>query len=273
MALSPRPWVALVALVALVASVAPPARGWDTDAPTATLSVENGGQWGQWGDPEFCPGKGFASGFQLKRDTGGQWGHWGDPEFCPGKGFASGFQLKVEPHKGFFGDDTGLNGVRLLCGHAGQATSSEGPRGSWSRPESCPSGQRLVAFRLRVEAPRGSGTTRPPTPWPPSARGARCWRAAVAPRAPGATGASRARPAPASAASAPAWSRPSAAATTPASTTSSSTAAREPPWPPRHRLRPLGPPRSPPWATPWSPGTFTDPTDHPMEPWNRRDPP
>ncbi|NXY65515.1 VMO1 protein, partial [Callaeas wilsoni] len=55
-----------VALVALVALVAPPARGWDRDAPTATLSVENGGHWGQWGDPEFCPGRSFASGFQMK---------------------------------------------------------------------------------------------------------------------------------------------------------------------------------------------------------------
>ncbi|NWY34997.1 VMO1 protein, partial [Pheucticus melanocephalus] len=61
----------------------------------------------------------------------------------------------VEPHKGFFGDDTGLNGVRLLCDKAGEVTSSEGPRGAWSRPESCPPGQRLVSFRLRVEAPRG----------------------------------------------------------------------------------------------------------------------
>ncbi|XP_039578650.1 vitelline membrane outer layer protein 1 homolog, partial [Passer montanus] len=28
-------------------------------------------------------------------------------------------------------------------------------RGAWSRPESCPPGQRLVSFRLRVEEPRG----------------------------------------------------------------------------------------------------------------------
>uniref|UniRef100_A0A8C3MKX1 Uncharacterized protein n=1 Tax=Geospiza parvula TaxID=87175 RepID=A0A8C3MKX1_GEOPR len=112
MALSPR-LVALVALVASVALVAPPARGWDSDAPTATLAVTNGGQWGQWGDPEFCPGRGYARGFQLK----------------------------VEPHKGFFGDDTGLNGVRLLL--------TAGDTGS------CPPGQRLVSFRLRVEEPLG----------------------------------------------------------------------------------------------------------------------
>ncbi|NWQ72694.1 VMO1 protein, partial [Neopipo cinnamomea] len=27
--------------------------------------------------------------------------------------------------------------------------------GEWSRPETCPPGQRLLSFRLRVEAPRG----------------------------------------------------------------------------------------------------------------------
>ncbi|NWZ17005.1 VMO1 protein, partial [Agelaius phoeniceus] len=67
-----------VALVALVALVAPPARGWDRDAPTATLAVTNGGQWGQWGQPQFCPGRAYASGFQLKVGTLGTLGDtWG----------------------------------------------------------------------------------------------------------------------------------------------------------------------------------------------------
>ncbi|NXV54639.1 VMO1 protein, partial [Molothrus ater] len=67
-----------LALVALVALVAPPARGWDRDAPTATLAVTNGGQWGQWGEPEFCPGRAYASGFQLKVGTLGTLGDiWG----------------------------------------------------------------------------------------------------------------------------------------------------------------------------------------------------
>ncbi|XP_074023948.1 vitelline membrane outer layer protein 1 homolog [Numenius arquata] len=121
MARSPQPLVALVALVVA------PVWGWDKSVTVTTLSVDNGGPWGDWGDPEFCP-KGS---------------------------YATGFQLKVEPHKGFFGDDTGLNGVRLLCARGGAVTSSEGPRGSWLPGVSCPIGGVLVAFRLRVEPPRG----------------------------------------------------------------------------------------------------------------------
>ncbi|XP_074427467.1 vitelline membrane outer layer protein 1 homolog [Larus michahellis] len=120
MASSLHPWVALVALVA-------PVWGWSGDATTTVISVDNGGPWGDWGDPEFCP-KGT---------------------------YANGFQLKVEPRKGFFGDDTGLNGVRLFCGGRGTVTSSEGPRGAWSLPMTCDPGHHVVAFRLRVEPPRG----------------------------------------------------------------------------------------------------------------------
>ncbi|XP_009067999.1 PREDICTED: vitelline membrane outer layer protein 1 homolog [Acanthisitta chloris] len=63
--------------------------------------------------------------------------------------------LQVEPPKGYFGDDTGLNAVRLFCSEGGTATSSEGPRGAWTRRVTCPPGQYIMSFRLRVEAPRG----------------------------------------------------------------------------------------------------------------------
>ncbi|XP_064296465.1 vitelline membrane outer layer protein 1-like [Phalacrocorax carbo] len=124
MAWSPCPWVALVALV-----VAPVALvgGLGAGTPPTIISVENGGPWGEWGEPEFCS-KGSH---------------------------ATGFQLKVDPYKGFFGDDTALNGIRLLCSDGGGPTSAEGPRGTWSAPQSCGPAQRLVSFRLRVEAPRG----------------------------------------------------------------------------------------------------------------------
>ncbi|NXN48712.1 VMO1 protein, partial [Rynchops niger] len=57
------PWVALVALVA-------PVWGWSEDAAATIISVDNGGPWGDWGDPEFCPKGSYATGFQLKVGRG-----------------------------------------------------------------------------------------------------------------------------------------------------------------------------------------------------------
>ncbi|XP_063275722.1 vitelline membrane outer layer protein 1 homolog [Prinia subflava] len=143
MALSPHPWVALVvALVALVApvvAVVAPGRQW------CSTSIRHG------------PFERFRSRKGLMEVTnGGPWGQWGDPEFCPPGSFASGFQLKVHPHQGLFGDDTGLNGVRLLCDTGRDTvTSSLGPLGSWGPARTCPPRERLVSFRLRVEPSRG----------------------------------------------------------------------------------------------------------------------
>ncbi|NXD46989.1 VMO1 protein, partial [Copsychus sechellarum] len=92
----------------------------------------------------------------LTVTNGGQWGHWGNAQFCPPGSFANGLQLKVQPHQGFFRDDTGLNGVRLICDtRTDTVTSSVGPFGFWGRSEVCPPGQHLVSFRLRVEASQG----------------------------------------------------------------------------------------------------------------------
>ncbi|CAG7689985.1 unnamed protein product [Allacma fusca] len=43
------------------------------------------------------------------------WGEWGPYEQCPPGSFVYGFQLTVESDQGFFGDDSALNGINLLC--------------------------------------------------------------------------------------------------------------------------------------------------------------
>ncbi|KAL4217959.1 Vitelline membrane outer layer protein 1 [Mactra antiquata] len=103
----------------------------------------------------------------LRVPNGGQYGYWSQAEFCPLGTYASGYSLKIEPNQ-FFGDDTALNAIRLLCsdkqGHRNithQISSVQGPYGSWSKEEVCLQSYDvssfLTAFQLQVEPPQGAG--------------------------------------------------------------------------------------------------------------------
>ncbi|KAL4218210.1 Vitelline membrane outer layer protein 1 [Mactra antiquata] len=109
----------------------------------------------------------------LRVANGGQYGYWTRPHFCPNGTFASGYSMKIEPQQ-TFGDDTSLNGIRLTCsdetGHStnnvfdpnpGTISSEEGPFGSYGKVETCKqwfnNTDYLTRFALQVEAPQGGG--------------------------------------------------------------------------------------------------------------------
>ncbi|ELK24089.1 Vitelline membrane outer layer protein 1 like protein [Myotis davidii] len=90
----------------------------------------------------------------IEVTNGGPWGDWAWPEMCPDGFFTIGFSIKVEPPQGIPGDDTAMNGIRLHCSRGHKVESESGRWGAWSEPLWCPHGSFLVAFSLRVEAPK-----------------------------------------------------------------------------------------------------------------------
>ncbi|EMP39285.1 Vitelline membrane outer layer protein 1 like protein [Chelonia mydas] len=70
--------------------------------------------WGAWAQTK------------IEVTNGGIWGSWGEEETCPDKSFAIGFSLKVELPQ-LSGDDTALNGIRLLCSDGRTIQSDVGP--------------------------------------------------------------------------------------------------------------------------------------------------
>ncbi|XP_063045269.1 vitelline membrane outer layer protein 1-like [Engraulis encrasicolus] len=103
----------------------------------------------------------FGSSTTLTVNNGGQWGDWGDVQFCPPGFHAYGFSLKVEGKQGG-GDDTALNGIKLYCRDQDSRSTSTSVAsamrwGAWTSAQFCPGSARLTSFQLRVERPQGIG--------------------------------------------------------------------------------------------------------------------
>uniref|UniRef100_A0A8C6NM67 Vitelline membrane outer layer 1 homolog n=1 Tax=Nothobranchius furzeri TaxID=105023 RepID=A0A8C6NM67_NOTFU len=96
----------------------------------------------------------------LTVSNGEQFGNWTWPEMCPENFFAVGFSVRVESNQ-YGGDDTALNGIRLICAKDGsrnflfhQFSFLLSSFGEWSHPQYCPTGT-LTSFQMRVEPHKG----------------------------------------------------------------------------------------------------------------------
>uniref|UniRef100_A0A3P9N8S5 Vitelline membrane outer layer 1 homolog n=2 Tax=Poecilia reticulata TaxID=8081 RepID=A0A3P9N8S5_POERE len=95
----------------------------------------------------------------LTVNNGERFGDWTWPEMCPDNFFAVGFSVRVETDQ-YGGDDTALNGIRLICSQDESRSflyyveSHTGHTGEWSHPQYCPGGV-LTSFQIRVEPRQG----------------------------------------------------------------------------------------------------------------------
>ncbi|XP_045193312.2 vitelline membrane outer layer protein 1 homolog [Mercenaria mercenaria] len=98
----------------------------------------------------------------LSVTNGGDKGVWGQPEYCANNTYAVGYDMKIEGRQGWFGDDTALNGIKLICRSPDEyssiknhVTSKVGSWGRWVGEAYCNSGAGkrdfLTAFSLQVE--------------------------------------------------------------------------------------------------------------------------
>ena len=66
--------------------------------------------------------------------------------------------FQIEGTQGDTGDDTSLNGIRLLCGEGlensgeSKAVSGEAPWGTWGTEARCIDGHFITSFKLQVES-------------------------------------------------------------------------------------------------------------------------
>lgn len=103
--------------------------------------------------PTFCFGRDDVQTW-LQSPIVTNWGSWGSADLCPDKTFVGAFEVKVERNvRG--GDDTGLNGVKVLCmdleGKEHEwVTSKVGEFGIWRGRKNCKNGL-ATGFKLRSE--------------------------------------------------------------------------------------------------------------------------
>lgn len=86
----------------------------------------------------------------------GNWGDWGPKAFCDTGKFVVGFKTKIEPEG--TNDDTGLNGLILLCSDKKELNSSNGEWGPWADSFSiCPNNRYVTGFQVKVQDRQGNG--------------------------------------------------------------------------------------------------------------------
>jgi len=97
----------------------------------------------------------------AEAQNGGAWGNWTRPVYCPSGSWAAGYTMRIEPQQGR-GDDTALNAIALYCrdrygNTVARIAPHDGFWGEWVEGAYCRPGKFLTLFKTRVEPSQGGG--------------------------------------------------------------------------------------------------------------------
>ncbi|KXZ48978.1 hypothetical protein GPECTOR_24g268 [Gonium pectorale] len=118
--------------------------------PPAVVNIQSwihlhDGFWGDWGRVSFCG----ENKYSLNTDGKGSKDFIGRPAY--------GFLLRIEEQQGA-GDDTALNGLKIICKNDELLTVQEGEwGGGWYGPTYCGGGRFFTGAVVRVEKSQGAG--------------------------------------------------------------------------------------------------------------------
>lgn len=91
----------------------------------------------------------------------GHWGDWRNWVYAPHGFYVAGFRARFEPSQRD-GDDTGLNGIEMICMHfrthqIQRVMVEPGNWGEWGPDAVAPFGWCAIGMQARVEGPQGDG--------------------------------------------------------------------------------------------------------------------
>jgi len=152
------------------------------------------GHWGKWEKPVVIPDGYFISGMQVRfeswnheqDDTAlnglkllctslynpddvqtvvaheGFWGTWRKPVTVPNECYVIGLATRIESKQGSNGDDTALNGLKMLYRHrvtmqVNPLMLESGIWGQWAGEASVPEDSLMCGVQIRMEQPQAPG--------------------------------------------------------------------------------------------------------------------